>query len=157
MKCKSTVTNLKCTVLMWGYSPTHTHTPNSTRTNWSIIWSVTFRIRECICCPSGSYREESAASGSLWLVYNRISIVVANVTKAHGWCSGSERGQPATGTSSQKHSQTCATASPGVSLVTKKADRGLLVQGADLVLNPVPAVVSRLAAESNVNTPAIFK
>lgn len=80
--------------------------------------------------------------------------MVANVTKAHGWCSGSERGPPAKGTSSQKHSQTRA---PGVSLVTKKADRGLLVQGADLVLNPVPAVVSRLAAESNVNTPAIFK
>lgn len=34
-------------------------------------------------CPAGSYREESAASGLLWLVDNRISIVVRNVTERH--------------------------------------------------------------------------
>lgn len=34
-------------------------------------------------CPAGSNREESAASGLLWLVDNRISIVVANVTERH--------------------------------------------------------------------------
>lgn len=36
-------------------------------------------------CPAGSYREESAASGVLWLVDNRISIVVANVTEKGTW------------------------------------------------------------------------
>lgn len=39
----------------------------------------------------------------------------------------------------------------------KKADRGLLVQGADLVLNPLSAVVSPLAAESDVTPQAICK
>lgn len=40
---------------------------------------------------------------------------------------------------------------------TKKADRGLLVQGADLVLNPFSAVASPLAAESDVTAQAICK
>lgn len=109
-------------------------------------------------CPAGSNREESAASGLLWLVDNRISIVVANVTERHVAGVRSEREQPVAERSSPKHSQTCTTVSPGVSLVTKKkADRGLLVQGADLVLNPLSAVVSPLAAESDVTALAICK
>lgn len=114
MKCKSTINHLKCTVFMWGYSPTHTQTLNSSRTNRSIIWSVTFRVRECIGCLAGSRTDESAHRGwsitELWLQMwqEGTRLVFDRSEDSLQW-----RGFP------KRHSQTCTTASTRVSLATK--------------------------------------
>lgn len=82
--------------------------------------------------------EQTAARGSLWLVYKRISIVAANVTERHMAGIGQEQKQPAA-ECFQKHSQTCTTASTGVSLVTKKKQKKKLKSKSKSSQRPVGA------------------
>lgn len=66
---------------------TYTHTQTHRQTHLTLAGPT--RLYDLLHSESGNvlaaHREQSAVRGLLWLVYKRISIVAANVTKAHGW------------------------------------------------------------------------
>lgn len=132
MKNKSTVTNPKTYSLYVGF--THLRTHLTSRTNQSMKRSLTFRVRECIGGPRRAEGCEGLVVVGLrelalwlqmwqkgtWLVLDRSkNSVLKTFTHLHNCFNWSFFGYK-----KKKEKR------------KKKAHRGLLVQEADLVLNP---------------------